>query len=70
MESLEKRIREFEKCEIIRALKECNFVKARAARSLGITERMIAYKVKKYGLKIKEVGSSDAGSAEQTGHQQ
>jgi len=28
---------------------------ARAARKLGITERMIGYKVKKYGIRIKEV---------------
>lgn len=28
---------------------------ARAARKLGITERMIGYKIKKYGLRIKEV---------------
>ncbi len=58
---------EIEKDEIIHALKECNFVKARAARRLGITERMIGYKVKKYGLKIKEVGSNEDGGAEQAG---
>ncbi len=41
--------------EIINALKESNWVMARAAKKLGITERMIGYKVRKYGLRIKEV---------------
>jgi len=53
--SLKSRIEELEKEEIIKALKECNWVMARAAKSLGITERMIGYKIQKYGLRIKEV---------------
>jgi transcriptional regulator with GAF, ATPase, and Fis domain len=57
METLESKLRQLEKDEIIQALKECNFVGARAARTLGITERMIRYRIKKYGLMIKEVGS-------------
>jgi len=57
MESLEKKLREIEKDEIMHALQECNFVRARAARRLGITVRMIRYRIKKYGLRIKEVGS-------------
>ena len=65
MESLANKLREIEKDEIIRALKECNFVKARAARRLGITERMIGYRIKKYGLRIKEVGSVEDSGAEQ-----
>ncbi len=40
-----------ERQEIARALEECNWVMARAARMLGITERMIGYKVKKYGIR-------------------
>ena len=44
-----------EREEIITALKECDWIMARAARKLGITERMIGYKIKKYGLRIKEV---------------
>lgn len=44
-----------EKEEIINALKECDWVMARAARKLGITERMIGYKIRKYGLRTKEV---------------
>ena len=55
MESLKNRIKEIEREEIINALKECNWIMARAARKLGITERMIGYKIKKYGLRIKEV---------------
>jgi Nif-specific regulatory protein len=65
MESLANKLREIEKDEIIRALKECNFVRARAARRLGITERMIGYRIKKYGLRIKEVGSVEDSGAEQ-----
>lgn len=54
MDSLKKKIEEIEKEEIINALKECEWVMARAARRLGITERMIGYKIKKYGIR-KEV---------------
>lgn len=55
MESLKEKIKEIEREEIINALRECNWVMARAARKLGITERMIGYKIRKYGLRIKEV---------------
>ncbi len=55
METLKEKIREIEREEIIIALRECNWVMAQAARRLGITERMIGYKVKKYGIRIKEV---------------
>jgi Nif-specific regulatory protein len=55
MESLKNKIKEIEREEIINALKECNWIMAKAARKLGITERMIGYKIKKYGLRIKEV---------------
>jgi Nif-specific regulatory protein len=53
--SLRDRIEELEKEAIISALKECNWVMARAAKSLGITERMIGYKIRKYGIRKKEV---------------
>lgn len=43
-------IKKIEKIEITRALCECNWVKIRAAKRLGITERMIGYKIKKYGI--------------------
>lgn len=66
----QKKLREIEKDEISHALKECNFVKARAARRLGITERMMGYKVKIYGLMIKEVGSIEDSAPEQYGQQE
>jgi Nif-specific regulatory protein len=55
MDTLRNRLKEMEKDEIINALRECDWVMAKAARKLGITERMIGYKIKKYGLRIKEV---------------
>jgi Nif-specific regulatory protein len=63
--SLKGRIREMEREEIINALRECNWVMARAARKLGITERMIGYKIKKYGIRIKEVRWIEDSEAEQ-----
>jgi len=53
--SLKRRIEELEREEILKTLKECNWVMARAAKALGITERMIGYKVRKYQLRVKEV---------------
>jgi len=55
MDTLKSRIMEMEREEIINALRECDWVMAKAARKLGITERMIGYKIKKYGIRIKEV---------------
>ncbi|MEK6690435.1 MAG: helix-turn-helix domain-containing protein [Nitrospirota bacterium] len=51
MGSLKEKVAEIEKEEIINALEECNWVMARAAKKLGITERMIGYKIKKYGIR-------------------
>jgi transcriptional regulator with GAF, ATPase, and Fis domain len=62
MVSLKQRIGEIEREEIINALNECSWVMAKAARLLGITERMIGYKVKKYGIR-KE---TDKGEGERT----
>jgi Nif-specific regulatory protein len=39
-----------EREQIVKALRESNGVMASAARQLGITERMIGYKIKKLGL--------------------
>ena len=55
MKSLTERMETIERQEIIVALKECDWVMSRAAKILGITERMIGYKVKKYQIK-REVG--------------
>lgn len=50
MDSLKDKVKEMEREEILNALRECNWVMAKAARKLGITERMIGYKMKKYGI--------------------
>ncbi len=50
MDSLKMKVTEIEKEEITKAMKESNWIMARAARKLGITERMIGYKIKKYGI--------------------
>jgi hypothetical protein len=55
MVTLKDRIKELEREEIIRALKASDWVMARAARNLGITERIIVYKINKYGIRKKEV---------------
>ncbi len=55
MDTLKDKIKDLEREAIIEALRESNWVMAQAARKLGITERMIGYKIKKYGLRIKEV---------------
>ncbi|MFA6055725.1 MAG: helix-turn-helix domain-containing protein [Thermodesulfovibrionales bacterium] len=55
MESLTDKVKEIEKEEIINALKECRWIMSRAARKLGITERMIGYKMKKYKIRKEEV---------------
>lgn len=54
MNSLKGKIENFERQAIIKALNESSWVKAEAARKIGITERMIGYKIKKYGI-TKEV---------------
>ena len=54
-DTLRNRIKEMEREEIINALRECDWVMAKAARKLGITERMIGYKIKKYGINGKTV---------------
>jgi transcriptional regulator with GAF, ATPase, and Fis domain len=59
MGSLKMKVTEIEKDEITRALKQSNWVMAKAARMLGITERMIGYKIKKYGIR-KEEGDREA----------
>ena len=55
MTTLKEKIITIEKEEIIRALKDSNWVMAEAAKKLGISDRIIAYKIKKYGLRTMEV---------------
>jgi Nif-specific regulatory protein len=50
MKSLKEKVVEIEKEAIVNALMECNWVIAKAARKLGISERIIGYKMKKYGI--------------------
>lgn len=51
MNTLKEKVKEMEREAIIDALSECSWVMAKAARKLGITERMIGYKIKKYGIR-------------------
>ncbi|HBH61586.1 MAG TPA: hypothetical protein DDX85_07595 [Nitrospiraceae bacterium] len=55
-ETLTDKIQDMEKQAILNALEECDWVQTRAARRLGITDRMIGYRIKKYRIAIKEVG--------------
>lgn len=48
--SLIRMLEDVEKKEMMKALRDSGWVKARAARALGLTERMLDYRIKKYGL--------------------
>ena len=48
--NLKEKIEAVEKTAITAALEDCGWVMAQAARRLGITERMIAYRIRKYGI--------------------
>ena len=61
MVTLRDKVKEIEKEEILNALMECRWIMSRAARKLGITERMIGYKIKKYEIK-KEVKYIEDGN--------
>jgi Nif-specific regulatory protein len=63
--SLKDRVKEIEREEIINALRDCNWVMAKAARRLGITERMIGYKIKKYGIRREEDEKQRSGVGSQ-----
>ncbi len=51
MDTLTDKVKGIEKEEILNTLRECNWVMSKAARKLGITEKMIGYKIKKYQIK-------------------
>jgi two-component system, NtrC family, response regulator AtoC len=53
--SLDDKVGEFEKGLMIEALKQVNFVQAAAAKMLGISERSIWHKVKKYAINIEDL---------------
>ena len=65
MGSLRAKVSEIEREEITKALRESNWVMARAARLLGITERMIGYKIKKYGIRKEEGGREVSSTVSQ-----
>ncbi len=52
--SLPERLELIEKTIIIEALKKHNWVKTRAAKELGISERVLRYRMEKLGIKEKE----------------
>ncbi|BBD08206.1 sigma 54-interacting transcriptional regulator [Desulfovibrio ferrophilus] len=43
-------LKEIERAEILNALRESNWIKRRAGVALGLTERQIGYRIKKFGL--------------------
>ena len=60
MDSLREKVREIEKEEIINAMQECKWVMSRAAKKLGITERMIGYKIRKYNISKEVVRTANS----------
>jgi transcriptional regulator with GAF, ATPase, and Fis domain len=66
MNSLKDKVEGMEREEIMNALMECNWVMARAARRLGLTERVIGYKMKKYGIKRRKISDTDKHKKIQT----
>lgn len=59
MVSLKKKLEDMEREAILTALEECDWVMAKAARQLGITERMIGYKMKKYTIQKEAMQQKD-----------
>lgn len=45
-----KSLKEMERDEVLNALRENNWIKRRAGTALGLTERQIGYRIKKFGL--------------------
>ena len=52
--SLPESLEEIERDSIIKALHQHNGVQTKAAESLGISERVLRYKIKKYGIRFEE----------------
>ena len=53
--SLPEILEEVEKNRIVKALDLHHGVQTKAAESLGLSERMLRYKMKKYGIRFNEV---------------
>ncbi len=49
--TLPEKVKKLEKIEIKRALRDNGGIKSKAARALGVTERILSYKQKTYGIK-------------------
>lgn len=47
-------VADIEKHHILSALEESNWIQLKAAKRLGISQRMLGYKIKKYGINIKQ----------------
>jgi Nif-specific regulatory protein len=63
--TLKGKLEKLEREEILSALRESGWIMSKAARRLGISERMIGYKVNKYGIRVKEVRwNTDMGADE------
>jgi len=60
-DTLVDKVRRLEVQEIRMALRAADGVKSRAARALGITERMLAYKIKTYGIGLGTGSRSGTG---------
>lgn len=52
MTQLKTTIAGVEKRLIIEALESSGWVQARAAKALGTTQRILGYKIRKYGIKV------------------
>ncbi|MBZ0156733.1 MAG: hypothetical protein K8I29_11075 [Alphaproteobacteria bacterium] len=64
MGTLKDKVEEMEREEILTALRENRWIMAQAARKLGITERMIGYKIKKYGIRMARRKGDEAEGSE------
>jgi transcriptional regulator with GAF, ATPase, and Fis domain len=65
MTPLRDTIADVEKRLILEALKSAGWVQARAARSLGITQRILGYKIKKYGIRTKTTKQTKGGKKDE-----
>ncbi len=50
-QNLQEKLESIEQQEILKALKKAGWIQTRAAEMLGISERVLRYKMKKYGIK-------------------
>jgi hypothetical protein len=55
MKSIRNSLIDMERKELIQSLRECDWMVERAAKRLGITERMLGYKLRKHGIRKGEV---------------